>query len=82
MNRKLCRHCNKSKPINEFGPRKKSADGLQIWCKICITKSNALCNNQLWAKEGFESATDHFNAALEHYAKVFNCPALLKHKKD
>ena len=32
-----------------------------------------------YMKDGFISETDHFNAAIENYAKVFNMPQLLKH---
>jgi len=35
MQEKLCRHCNRWKPIADFHKDKQSKDGLQSWCKEC-----------------------------------------------
>lgn len=37
---KICKNCGESKEYNEFHKRKKSKDGLQAWCKICLRADN------------------------------------------
>jgi len=32
---KRCSKCGETKPVSDFGRRKASKDGLQIWCKKC-----------------------------------------------
>lgn len=34
-NCKYCSRCKTNKPISEFGIKKTSKDGLQLWCKVC-----------------------------------------------
>ena len=30
--------------------------------------------------DGYATEWEHFNAALEHYAVIFDCPSLVRHK--
>lgn len=40
MKTKLCKKCNKTKPINEFYKNKNSPDGRFAWCKTCKSLSD------------------------------------------
>ena len=80
MKERKCINCKKVKPSSEYNKSSTALDGLQSWCMVCSRVGHAKRKGEWWALEGFESATDHFNAALEHYAKIFNCPTLIKHK--
>jgi len=81
---KHCSRCKTEKPITEFHPNPKMASGLNSWCKECGNEATKLAKAKKkgaeWALQGYKNETEHFNAALEHYAEIFNCPALLKHK--
>lgn len=39
---KKCKHCQKEKPVTEFGRHKTSWDGLQPWCRECSNDYTAL----------------------------------------
>jgi hypothetical protein len=32
---KLCKKCSTTKPVEQFGPNKRSKDGYQTWCSRC-----------------------------------------------
>lgn len=32
---KRCPRCGETKPVSDFSRRAESADGLQLWCKLC-----------------------------------------------
>ncbi|WP_032137141.1 hypothetical protein [Kingella negevensis] len=36
--KKLCSHCNQSKPISQFRPNPNQPDGLTKWCNTCMDK--------------------------------------------
>lgn len=36
MKTKLCRHCGKDVPVEEFFPHPRSRDRLQYWCRPCF----------------------------------------------
>jgi len=80
MKTKQCVHCKKEKPTTEFNKCGTSISQLQSWCKVCAKVGFAKRKGRQWAVDGFENADDHFNAALELYAKLFDCPELVKHK--
>ena len=81
---KKCTRCKQVLPVTEFHHSPCNNDGLQSHCKKCIiegAKISAFLNGEKWYhKDGFMSEEDHFNAALEQYAQVFNMPQLLKYK--
>ena len=84
MQDKKCKRCGQVKPVTEYhkAPRN-TGSGLASYCKPCVaenSRESMLRRGVEWyMKDGFISETDHFNAAIENYAKVFNCPQLLKH---
>lgn len=84
-NTKNCPRCNEEKLMNEFGFQPRNNDGRQTYCKGCAYKANQKSkmknSNAPHAVEGFTTEKEHFNAALEQYAKVFNMPSLLNHKR-
>ncbi len=81
---KKCTRCKQVKPVTEFHKSPCSKDRMQSHCKRCMTETamiSALKNGEKWYhRDGYMSEKDHFNAALENYAKVFNMPQLLKYK--
>jgi len=85
MKDKLCKKCGEVKPLTEFhkAPRN-TGTGYASYCKPCVTKNAAISNlnNKVnWYQEdGYMTEKEHFNAAIENYAKVFNLPSLLRHK--
>lgn len=82
---KFCKKCKEDLPVSRFN-KGRQKDGLQSYCISCNTqlnKESQLRNKkQWWNKDGYLTEKDHFNAALENYAEVFNMPQLLKHKKQ
>lgn len=84
-NLKNCRKCDNAFPATDeyFGKQKRNKDGLQSYCRECMytemRKSKLKNSTSLVAADGCLSEKDHFNKALQHYAKIFDCPALLKH---
>jgi len=52
------------------------------YCKTCKhdykSKRSAIMYNTEWGLAGYECEQDHFNAAIKHYAEIFNFPELLK----
>lgn len=39
MDTKTCTKCHETKPLDAFGKRKLSHDGLNYWCKPCMTQA-------------------------------------------
>lgn len=39
MNNKICPKCNINKSISEFNKYKKRKDGMQVWCKKCMSEN-------------------------------------------
>jgi hypothetical protein len=35
--RKYCSHCHRLRPVTAFGSHKGRWDGLQHWCKACVS---------------------------------------------
>ena len=63
---KLCSRCNTTKPLLEFGRKKTSKDGLQLWCSDC-TK---LYYNK-WRKSNKElSSTNEAKSFKRFYGSV------------
>lgn len=83
--KKTCRKCNveyDATPEN-FAPQKRNSDNLQTYCRKCNYKMSSINKGKkrgsMWAVEGYANPDEHYNAALKHYAEIFNCPKLLKH---
>jgi len=85
METKVCSCCRKLLEIINFYPNKRYTDGYNCYCKVCViqnTKKSQLKHKTEWfMQDGFMYEKDHFNAALEQYAQVFNLPSLLKYRK-
>jgi len=83
--KKKCRKCNQEKLLEQFGFQKRNNDGRQSYCKECnlqVQKESKLKNKkEYWHQDGYMTEKEHFNSALEQYAKVFGMPELLKHKR-
>ena len=81
---KVCAKCKKELPIDQFN-KGVNKDGYQSYCKPCnkeINKLSKLKNgNESYHQDGFMTEKEHFNAAIEQYAAVFNLPSLLRHKR-
>jgi superfamily II helicase len=82
---KKCSCCKLDLPIILFYNNKRAKDGKQEICKTCarerVKQTQLKSNLEPHHWDGFYSEKDHFNAALDQYAKVFNMPSLLKYKK-
>ena len=85
MDSKFCMQCNNDLPISNFGKCKSCRDGYYRYCKTCANRNSKKSAFKYQYKDfnqdGFLTEQEQFNAALEQYAAVFNCPNLLKYKK-
>jgi hypothetical protein len=85
MESKECRRCKEQKLLTLFYPRANRLDGRDSYCIECtkeVAKESALKHNYSWFHEdGYNSEKEHFNAALQQMAKVFDMPSLLKYMK-
>lgn len=81
---KKCRKCKEQKPVELFYKAPRSLDGLQSYCKKCShekTVESKLKYNDAWYMEdGYGTEWEHFNAALECYAEIFDMPRLTRYK--
>ena len=85
MKTKKCKQCGEEKDLETgFHNAPGSSDGKQTYCRQCSSKnsmmSKMLAGGTSYWDDGYLTEWEHFNAALEHYAEIFDCPALLKHK--
>ena len=82
---KCCLQCNKVLPISSFGKCTTCKDGYYRYCKKCANrnskKSSFKYQRTAFNQDGFLTEKEQYNAALEQYAAVFNCPNLLKYKE-
>lgn len=83
---KKCAKCKEEVPVSEFGKAPRNSDGLQSYCNPCnylVNRESQLNRGKkFWHQDGYLTEAEHFNAALEHYAELFNCPSLINHKKQ
>lgn len=88
MNYKNCRKCDNALPLTQefFGLQPRNKDGFQSYCHHCQKdlnrESKLKSKTTYYTADGFATETEHFNAALQHYSKIFDCPALLKHVRN
>lgn len=76
MKAKVCKRCNKEKPIGEFSRNKTRRDGLQDYCKVC----NNIINKQWLDKhreqykqsqtEWYKRNKDRLRIKMADYAKT------------
>jgi len=85
MEEKLCSGCKRLLQIFNFYPNKRYSDGYNCHCKECVKEAanqSKLRNKERWYNaDGYINEKEHFNAALEQYAEVFNLPSLLRYKR-
>jgi len=85
---KTCGCCKKELPATSqyYSAAPRNKDGFQTYCRKCQQAKSQLAQAKKrgmeWALEGYESSNDHFNKALDHYAEIFNCPSLKRHKRS
>ena len=81
---KKCAKCKEYKPYTEYS-KGQNSDGYQSYCRPCNyiqnTKSKIKYGDKPWHRDGYATEKEHFNAALEHYAELFNLPQLTKYKQ-
>lgn len=88
MTYKNCRKCDNAFPLTQefFGFQPRNKDGYQSYCNHCQREENKKSKlrkkDSIWSQDGYATATEHFNAAIQHYAKIFDCPSLLRHVKN
>ena len=79
---KVCSKCKKEVSIDQFN-KGQNRDGYQSYCKPCNRETNKLSKlrngNENWHQDGYASEKEHFNAAIKHYAELFNLPSLTRH---
>lgn len=85
---KNCRKCDNAYELTLefFSKQPRNKDGYQSYCRHCqrdqVRQSKMKNKTTLASQDGFMSDKDHFNRAIQHYAKIFNCPQLVKHVID
>lgn len=83
-NMKECKACWEWKERSEFHHSPTAKDKCQSYCKVCASKkskfSKMLAGGTSYYDDGYATEWEHFNAALEHYAEIFDCPSLVRHK--
>ena len=59
MTDKICRKCDTTKPLADFGKRSSASDGLQTYCKDCCNRTGKLirANIKPWTRPHFERLT-------------------------
>jgi hypothetical protein len=73
---KLCRRCDKVKPLSDFGTHKRSKGGKRSCCKICARKWDEKYENNLrasgkhkmWRRR--KRLRDHYGITLEEYEAI------------
>lgn len=81
---KNCYKCKQNKPLTEFHDSPSAKDGKQSYCKKCCfltSMESKMRNGGAWYMvDGYPTEWEHFNAALDQYAKVFDMPQLTRYK--
>lgn len=86
---KPCNNCTNVKPLSEFGKNKSAKDGMQYWCKFCIsdygktrTKERQEAKEAPPIEEGFVSKDDTPSKVIERMKPIYDYLNSLITSKD
>jgi len=83
-NMKECKSCWEWKDTSQFHHSPSAKDHLASYCKPCTVKrsmESKIKNGEMWYhRDGYATEWQHFNAALETYARIFDMPRLTRYK--